>query len=315
MGGNIMSAFSLRKNNVGRAVVRFLIGAVIIAAIVIALNELVLKKKDNTLPDLSPQPSSVLIADQGHTDEPTVDSEPADDPADVQTGENAVVSGDETDDPGTEPDGSEDGTGEIDETGDPGVFGEVTEEPTAEPTPDPTPDPTPTPLPTPTPVPSELYAKRVTSNTVLKTYKWKLDKESRVKHGITELEILTSVSGGSVISFTGWSYGNWEGFNGRENTTYVYITNEKGERQLYEVTVARGATGITHKLTHGHNMDYADFTCVIDVSAYPSGTYSMGTMNRFKVSGNSYSFGYGLGDAYTFTVVDGIVTAMGGVEN
>ena len=122
-----MSAFSLRKNNVGRAVVRFLIGAVIIAAIVIALNELVLKKKDNTLPDLSPQPSSVLIADQGHTDEPTVDSEPADGPADVQTGENAVESGDETDDPGTEPDGSEDGTGEIDETGDPGVFGEVTE--------------------------------------------------------------------------------------------------------------------------------------------------------------------------------------------
>ena len=134
-----MSAFSLRKNNVGRAVVRFLIGAVIIAAIVIALNELVLKKKDNTLPDLSPQPSSVLIADQGHTDEPTVDSEPADGPADVQTGENAVISSDETDDPGTEPDGSEDGTGEIDETGDPGVFGEVTEEPTAEPTPDPTP--------------------------------------------------------------------------------------------------------------------------------------------------------------------------------
>ena len=86
-----MSAFSLRKNNVGRAVVRFLIGAVIIAAIVIALNELVLKKKDNTLPDLSPQPSSVLIADQGHTDEPTVDSEPADGPADVQTGENAVI--------------------------------------------------------------------------------------------------------------------------------------------------------------------------------------------------------------------------------
>ena len=251
--------------------------------------------------------------------EPTGEDEPTGDPADTQPAE----PGNEPDtEPGDEPDftdaglnGDEDEPGSTDETDDPGMFGEITEEPTPEPTAEPTPEPTPTPLPTPTPVPAEQYAKRVTSNTVLKTYKWKLDKESRVKHGITELEILTSVNGGSVISFTGWSYGNWEGFNGRDNTTYVYITNEKGERQLYEVTVARGATGITHKLTHGHNMDYADFTCVIDVRSYPSGTYSMGTMNRFKVSGNSYSFGYTLGDAYTFTVVDGIVTAMGGVEN
>ena len=167
--------------------------------------------------------------------------------------------------------------------------------------------------PAPTPLPAGVYS--LISSDAQKV-KWMLDKETRVKNGITKLEILASENGGSVISFTGWSYGNREGFDGlNENICYIYVVNVKGDMLFYETTKAPGATGIQHTLRNGHNMEYSDFTCVLDVSAYPNGTYTLGGCNQFKISGDTFRHGYTFGDAYSFTVVEGIVTSMGGVSN
>ena len=62
-------------------------------------------------------------------------------------------------------------------------------------------------------------------------------------------------------------------------------------------------------------MEFADFTVVIDLSGYPDGTYSMGSANRFYADGLTFSFGYTFGDAYTFTLVDGMIVSMGNVYN
>ncbi len=315
-----MSAVKVRKNNVGRAIVRFLIGAIIIAAVVIVLNEVVLKKPDTPiLAEATPRPTSELVVP---TDQPEPETLQSENPGD-DTGLPA-----ENPQPGQLPGTVEGQTGEFGETNtgnEEPIINEFGSEPTPTPeatveeTPEPvvTPDPIPTPgEPTPTPVPASLYAQL---NAAAKNEKWKLDKATRIKNGITSWVTGTSENGGSVISLVGWSIGNQEGFNAKTNNTcYVYVTNEKGDRQFYTATKAQGATGIKHTLRNGHNLDYADFTCVIDLTNYPNGTYSLGTANYFiiEMSGkrNKYHFGYTLGDAYVFTVVDGVLTSVGGKE-
>ena len=307
-----MSAMNLRKGNAGRAIVRFLIGAIIIAAVVIVLNEFILKKPANPLAEATPRPTSALIV-QGGEDELTTDT-PVNTNSDAASQSGDAQNPDDDYDPddfvGTDDEpapGGEDGLGEF------GSEPAATETPLPTPEPTPTPDPTPTPVPTPSPLPASMYSQ--VSNDAKKA-KWMLDKNTRVKNGITQLEILTSENGGSVISFTGWSYGNREGFNGKTNNTcYVYVTNEKGDNLFYTTNKQAGASGVQHTLKNGHNMEHSDFTCVIDVSAYPNGTYTLGSCNHFKISGNTFHHGYTFGDAYSFTVVDGIVTSMGGVEN
>ena len=307
-----MSAFNLRKGNAGRAIVRFLIGAIIIAAVVIVLNEIVLKKPANPLAEATPRPTSALIV-QGGEDELTTDT-PVNTGNDTPDQGDGALNPDDDYDPddfvGTDDEPAPGGEDGLDEFGsEPADV--VTPEPTPEPTP--TPDPTPTPVPTPSPLPASMYSQ-IYSKT--KKSDWMLDKNTRVKNGISQHEILTSENGGSVISFTGWSYGNREGFNGKTNNTcYVYVTNDKGDVIFYETKKEPGASGVKHTLKNGYNMEYSNFTCVLDVSAYPNGTYSLGSCNHFKISGNTFHHGYTFGDAYTFTVVDGIVTSMGGVEN
>ena len=308
-----MSAMQVRKNNVGRAIVRFLIGAIIIAAVVIVLNEVVLKKPDTQiLAEASPRPTTELVVP---TDQP--------DPEILQPENSDSNVGLPSETPGIDqqPESGEGQTGEDSETNNENgeLIDEFGSEPTAAPeeTAEPvvTPDPVPDPEPTPTPVPASLYAQL---SAAAKKDNWKLDKATRIKNGITVFETGTSENGGSVISMTGWSIGNLEGFNAKTNNTcYVYVTNEKGDRQFYTTTKAAGATGIKHTLKNGHNLDYADFTCVIDLTNYPNGIYSLGTANYFiiEMSGkkNKYHFGYTLGDAYVFTVSGGNLFSVGGV--
>ena len=43
-----MSALKVRKNNVGRAIIRFLIGAIILAVLVLVFQQMILKKNYDT---------------------------------------------------------------------------------------------------------------------------------------------------------------------------------------------------------------------------------------------------------------------------
>ena len=334
----------VRKNNVFRAILRFVLGAAVIVALILLLNHFVLKDKSDPAPkdDYVYTPLEDQLANKDAANEPAV---PDETPASAEEGEPAEPAADEQpieglpEDDDTEPgeinepydegdqnDGFDDGSLLEGDEGDGLSYGETNEpydegglpeddfgEGDIEAEPDATPEPTPVIAATPTPVPASMYASGDFATAT--KYPWKLDSATRTKHGITELTIGTSVNGGSVICLTGFSYGNREGFNGKSNDAYVYIQNEKNQRRFYKVTTEAGASGITHTLTRGKNMEYSDFTCVIDVTGYPNGIYSMGSANRFKADGSTFSFGYTFGDAYTFTVVDGIVTSMGGREN
>ncbi|MCR4577036.1 MAG: hypothetical protein K5784_03940 [Clostridiales bacterium] len=331
----------VRKNNVFRAILRFVLGAAVIVALILLLNHFVLKDKSDPKPaddyvytpleeqlankDATPAPESDVMpepASEGEPQEQPAGELPENElPGEELPGEDGAEEVNEPYDDGDQNDGFDDGylaegdAGDHVEADEPETEGGTEEEGfgEGEPEAEPTPEPTPAIAATPTPVPASLYASGDIKTST--KYPWKLDSATRTKHGITELSIGTSERGGSVISLVGFSYGNREGFNGKNNEAYVYIQNEKNQRRFYKVTTAEGASGITHTLKRGKNMEFADFTCVIDVSGYPNGTYSMGSANRFKADGSIFSFGYTFGDAYTFTVVDGIITSMGGREN
>lgn len=292
-----MSAMKVRKNNVGRAIIRFLIGAIILAVLVLVFQTVILNKKRDVNVNTDGEPLINALVDAEPTEKPVDDFFPDEI---GNEGNDELIDIEPTDKPTTPDEGEEI------------IATPIEAEVTAEPTPEPTPEPTATPVPTPSPVPATSYNA---ISTKAKDYPWKTDRDTRVKNGVTEITIGASENGGNVISMTAFCYGNWEGFNGNEATNFVQVTDQNKRSQYYTTTVAAGATGIAHSVKHGKNMDKADYTCVIDVSSYPDGTYTLGSCVRFKVSGSWYSFGYTFGEPYVFTVVGGYVTAMGGVEN
>lgn len=342
----------VRKKNIGKAIVRFAAGAIVLVAVVVILITVILPKEepkvmpegpdsrtaDNTVKETEADPG--IFADANNAPEQTADPETGSaegDTASVAEGNNEVLPGSEFaaegendlvigTDPGDEEefnypdfgeaddyDGDEFPSGEFTDEGSEdeiGEFGTLEEE--TEPEYELEPIVTPEPAPTPVPVASETCNSPVSA---AQKHPWKADKATRVKNGVVTFETLTSDKGGSIIKIVGWSFGNWEGFNGKNNTTYVSVTNEKNETKYYDVQVSEGVTGVEHSLKHGRNMGLADFICMIDVSDYPDGVYRLGSANRFKVNGSWYSFAYTFGDDYAITVVGGVITARGGVEN
>ncbi len=144
---------------------------------------------------------------------------------------------------------------------------------------------------------------------------WRLDKRDRTVNGITGMEIWNSMSGGSVIVLTGYSYGTInKAFDGRKNTTYVYLQNEARERHFYVATASAYASGVQHELRKGRNMELADFICAIDVSALPDGAYLLGTANHFIIDGAHYHHGYTLGDNFTVTIKNGRFVKYSGLS-
>lgn len=289
-----MAKFSIRKNNVGRAIIRFLIGLLILAVLVWVLFEFVL----NGSFDLSGQKpdDAVQIGDVI----PENDAEGEDAFAAVPTEEAPdtgvlAVSQEETAEPET---------AETPET-------TVTPEPTAEPTatPVPTPEPTATPAPTATPIPAEMFAARYAQYESLKY--WGVKKD-RIDNGVTRFEIPAS-NGGKLISLTGWGLLTDKGFNGAKAENYIMIIDRQQKVRLYQTTRAPGATGMTHNVD-GVNLDQCDFTAMIDVSDFANGDYQIGVAISYVSNGKTYRYAYTFGDAYNFTIADGVVSAVNGIE-
>ena len=333
-----MGSNHIRKNNIGRALVRFLIGAIILAALVIVIKEFWLKKDNKPSPTDKTGTNEQLADNQNKANNPTPlgdldkqendienitdDQSPAD-TGDEHTNDDNFDEGDEglTDEDGF--DATQDGD-ETDFGDDEGDGFDLPDDSVNEPTPTPTLEPTPTPAPTATPMPANLYAARITDKNIANIKNWKTDKKSRIENGVSDIHTVPGENGGHILSITGWSFGtyllaNSYGWDGNSNTTYVTVTNEKKQVTFYAVTVSEGITGIEHSTPKGKNMEKADFVCNIDVSAYPDGTYSLGTANYFIIkrngTNNKFHHAYSLGDAYKFTVVGGYVTSLGGVEN
>ena len=326
----------IRKNNIGRAIVRFLIGAIIIAALVFVVYKVLLKPDTPKNDATTGSQNAELPEGAQYTDDSQKLPIGSDDQTDINdpTGSGGTdVSTDPTgtEDPsdpfgstGTPTDPFDTGsTGDPTDTGDNGEGGEGDfGTAVSVPTPTPTSVPTPTPEPTPTPIPRTLYADRITKKDVTGA-KWLTDKSNRTENGVKDFDVLPSENGGDVICITGWSFGTYynagRGWDGKNNTTYLTVTNSKGGMAFYPVKIEPGITGVTHEIKGGKNMDRADFTCVIDVTNFPDGTYSLGTCNYFTITHNGttskFHHGYTLGESYEIVVNSGKVTAVGGIEN
>ena len=268
----------VRTNNIGKAIVRFMVGLVILAIIVLVVFKVFIDtdKADNDISD------DIANAFDFITETPEATEAAATD---------LPLIAEATDEP------------VIEETSTP--------VPTATPTA--TPTPAPTPVPTPTPMPASMYSA---VSTKAATYPWKMQDKERIANGITAIDIIGSENGGSVISLTGWGYARHEGFNGKNCDIWLMVLDAKNNYKCYIVNRQTGLTGIQHEgLRNSKNLDMCDFTAVIDVSKYPDGEYKMGTAVRYQIDGNTRSFAYTFGDAYNFTVKDGVVTSMGGIEN
>ena len=289
-----MAKFSIRKNNVGRAIIRFLIGLLILAILLWVLFEFVLngsfdlsgQKPDNAMPI-----GSVIPTDDANSEDVLATIPPEDN---ADTGEQPV-SQEETDDP------------EPAETPEPTATAEPTPEPTA--TPVPTPEPTATPAPTATPIPAEQFSARYNQFESLKY--WGVKKD-RIDNGVTRFEIPAS-NGGKLISLTGWGLLTDKGFNGAKAENFIMIIDRKQQVRLYKTTRAPGATGMTHNVD-GVNLDQCDFTAMIDVSDFANGDYQIGVAVSYVSNGKTYRYAYTFGDAYNFTVAGGVVSAVNGIE-
>ena len=291
----MMSGFGIRKNNTGKAIIRFLIGLLLVAVCVLLMYELVLKGDfhiDKPVEDTYPLGATVQATVAAGDDRPLI----------IKGSEKPVASaGDATE---TEPDA----------------------EPTATPTPTPTPTPAPTPTPTPapTPIPSENLSKVITnygkgttfgsknSNVFDKT-KFKIDK-NKINVGLTEFEI-SAGDGGKAITLTGWAYAESSKFDAAKSSSKICIVVLDSSKKVvfYQPTIVPGINGMEHD-GEGKNLENCDFTAAIDVSGYPNGDYQIGAGVVYKSGDKEYRYAYTFGDAYNFTTVDGVVSAVGGKE-
>ncbi|MBQ3079166.1 MAG: hypothetical protein IJC48_04080 [Clostridia bacterium] len=259
-----MSGFSVRKDNIGKAIIRFLIGLLMVAVVVLLLYEVVLKG-DYEMAD-KPVDGSIAITDQT-----------ADDPGNklqiVKSTQKA----------------------------------EATATPTATPTPTPTPEPTPT--PTPTPIPQSAFSIRTADNTLSSIRNWKVDL-SKIDQNLVKFKVHED----HVLELIGWSYAKDEKFDGENCDIYIIVLDAKNKMNVYIPTVEPGVSGNAHE-GKGKNLDKCDFTALVDVSDFADGDYRIGSGIVYKSGNTTRRYCYTFGESYDFTVVDGLITAMGGIEN
>lgn len=292
-----MSGFGIRKHNTGRAIVRFLIGLLVIAVCVLVLYEFVLNGDFSSLIDKTAKDNPVVSA----TVKP---DEKKDDRLEIIRGSEKPVVGEEA----TMNEAAENPVvpEEI-------VVSEETPEPTQEPTP--TPVPTATPTPAPTPIPEDQFSQIVTEfgkvGTSIKKTEFKVI-EGKIKNCLTEFGV-SAPNGYKAISLTGWAYPDDERFDGSKCDIYIVILNAKGATRFYKPTMVSGVTGTVHE-GKGKNLNMCEFMATIDVSEFEDGDYQIGVGIVYKPGSTWRKYAYTFGSTYDFTTVNGVVTAVGGAE-
>lgn len=291
-----MSGFGIRRHNTGRAIVRFLVGLLVIAVLVLVLYEFVLNGDFSGLIAKSPQktPSVMQTIQPDETNRP-----------EIIRGSEKPVSTEETDVPVSDP------TDAPTDVVEPVVTAEPTPEPTLEPTAEPTPEPT----PAVTPIPETEFSKLITefgkAGTSINKTKFKVI-EGEVVNGLTEFAV-SAPNDYKVITMTGYGYSDNKRFDGANCDIYIIILDAKGATRFYEPKMVSGITGMVHE-GKGKNLSMCEFIATIDVSDLPDGNYQLGVGVQYKPGSTWYRFAWTFGEAYDFTTVGGVVTAVGGVE-
>ena len=191
----------------------------------------------------------------------------------------------------------------------------ATNEPTPEPTAEPTAEPTPEPTPEVTPIPESEFSPLVTTfgkaGTAIKKTNFKVI-EGEIKNGLTEFAV-SAANDYKVITMTGYGYSDNARFDGANCDIYIIVLDSKGAARFYSPKMVVGITGMVHE-GKGKNLNMCEFMATIDVSDFPDGSYQIGVGVQYKPGSTWYRFAYTFGEAYNFTTVSGVVTAVGGVE-
>lgn len=286
-----MSGFGIRRHNAGRAIVRFLIGLLVIAVCVLVLYEFVLNGDFSGLIARTPANTKPFVS---------VTQSPQ------ETNRLEIIRGSEKPEPGAETNAPVSAPEDV-------IIPDVTAEPTAEPTA--TPEPTAEPTAAPTPIPENEFSKLVTdfgkAGTAINETNFKVIA-GEVKNGLTAFEV-SAPNEYKVITLTGWGYSDNKRFDGANCDIYIIVLNDKGAAVFYEPTMIPGVTGMVHEGL-GKNLEMCEFTATIDVSDLPDGNYQLGVGVSYKPGSTRYRFAWTFGSAYDFTTVGGVVTAVGGVE-
>ncbi|MDO4355798.1 MAG: hypothetical protein Q4E13_04730 [Clostridia bacterium] len=309
-----------QKMSISAAVIRFLIGLLLIAIVVFAGFYLLfevdyssrLLNSDGTYASTR---AYVLPPDgSGATATPLSDSTP--EPTPEATAEPPA----ETPEPTVEPTTDAATTAPSEPTEAPTATAESTQPAiiisTLEPSPSPTPTVAPTTVPTPTAIPTTEPVGARIPDSAISAYRenLKLPKTysgEGLNVGLSRC-YLSKLNYYQVMQVNGWGYIDEAEFDGGQCTTFALITSkDTGKSRVYLCTSIDGASGRVHQPQSATDVNACDFQVTIDTSDFDSGDYDFKLILYYKVGSHMRTWICPFETDHTFTVVDGeIVTGL-----
>lgn len=254
---------SIIRKNSGKAVIRFLIGLVVLVLIAFAFVIFVLKGNFN---DKLNTENGYIPMNYNWWDGAHVDATPA------------PVTLAEPEETETEPEGEE-----------PTV--QETAEPVVIPTPVPTPEPTPEPTPAPTAIPNEAFAQPVSNLKINQLTKKKFEL------GLSDCSKPEGTDGWA-LEIAGWSYVDNSKFDGEKcNLRLIVYSKTAKAYKFYKIDKVPGASGMEH-VGEGKNLNACDFHTYLDVSKFQDGEYELGMALNCKIGGQTYNIYYTFGKSF-----------------
>lgn len=171
-------------------------------------------------------------------------------------------------------------------------------------TPVPTPVPTNSPVPTPEPegtrIPDDFYSAYRDDLKTPRAY-----EGEGLSTGLTRC-YLSRANYYQVMQLNGWGYYDLPEYDGLTATTYMLVT-EAGEKKgrVYLCTNREGASRRIHNAEFAENVGAADFEVTIDASQFASGEYELRLILQYASEGKDIVFLCPFDTLRTFTVIDG----------
>ena len=299
-----------RKMSISSALIRFLIGMLLIAAIAFAGYYLLFEVDY----------SGHLINSDGSYASTRAYVLPAD--GSTASPEAEVTTPAPTSDPTAEPTATPEPTATLAPTETP-LIGIATFEPTA--TPDATPEaeitaepteaaptatPVPTPVPTPSPVPTpEPDGTRIPEDS-FSSYRDDLKTPRAYEGDALRMGLSRCYTSRlnlyQVMQINGWGYFDVPEYDGLTATTYLLVTPVgANEGRIYLCSNREGASRRIHDAEFADNVACADFEVTIDTSSYASGEYQVQLILQYIAEDENYVYLCPFAEPRTFTVIDG----------
>lgn len=178
------------------------------------------------------------------------------------------------------------------------------------PTPSPTPTPAVTAVPTPTIAPTTEPVGARIPDSAISIYKENMRLPKVYEDGDAEVGLsrcyLSKLNYYQVMQVNGWGYIDDADFDGHQCTTFALITNRQtGQSRVYLCTSLNGVSGREHQPQNAVNVNDCDFQVTIDTSEFDSGEYEFQIILYYSVDDRMRTWICPFDTAHTFSVVDG----------